>query len=268
MVAADAELLDIYLAGTPPDRLIEEISCGKLGISGVKVIVPADRYDIVVERFGQLNVDADLENWSSRSKFLWFLSGRCDRSFLKQYLDKNPSFVDQLTVMSYLNALADIDVIACLHSYGLLPEEKRRLVVATLSDLAVNTPDPGFLRSNRRDLFTDEELERTLRRVRDELIPKLEQRIDEWKDSYSWDPDAEPGGYFEPLADALQVYREELLQEEGCREQIDSALNAIEVVIDELRSDYRSRDDEEFYDSTDRPPPRSEERSIFEDVDA
>jgi len=25
MVAADAELLDIYLAGTPPDRLIEEI---------------------------------------------------------------------------------------------------------------------------------------------------------------------------------------------------------------------------------------------------
>ena len=40
LVAEDTELMDIYLAGAPIEKLFGEVSCGDVGIEGVKVIVP------------------------------------------------------------------------------------------------------------------------------------------------------------------------------------------------------------------------------------
>jgi len=43
VIADDRELMDIYLAGAPVDRLFSEVTCGDVGVQGVKVIVPSDR---------------------------------------------------------------------------------------------------------------------------------------------------------------------------------------------------------------------------------
>ena len=50
LVADDPELLDIYLAGTPPEKLVSEIACGSSNIEGVRVIVPPERYSKIVQR--------------------------------------------------------------------------------------------------------------------------------------------------------------------------------------------------------------------------
>jgi hypothetical protein len=50
LVAENRELMDIYLAGTPVDQLLSEIACGDVDFEGVKVKVPSDRFDSVMER--------------------------------------------------------------------------------------------------------------------------------------------------------------------------------------------------------------------------
>src|SRR5438552_5954637 len=40
LIAEDTELVDIYLAGTPLKTLLSEVSCGDVGIKGVKITVP------------------------------------------------------------------------------------------------------------------------------------------------------------------------------------------------------------------------------------
>ncbi len=35
----------VYLAGVPTSKLIQEVACGRHDIKGVKVVVPASRYD-------------------------------------------------------------------------------------------------------------------------------------------------------------------------------------------------------------------------------
>jgi hypothetical protein len=50
LVVQQPELLDVYLEGTPLDRVLEEVTCGEVGLEGVKVIVPPTRYQRVFER--------------------------------------------------------------------------------------------------------------------------------------------------------------------------------------------------------------------------
>lgn len=58
LVGEDPEMLDIYLKGTPPLKLIREISCGaptEVALrQGVKVFVPTDRYNAVLAKINQL----------------------------------------------------------------------------------------------------------------------------------------------------------------------------------------------------------------------
>jgi hypothetical protein len=42
------------LAGAPVETLFREVSCGDVGIEGVKVIISADRYDIFITRIESL----------------------------------------------------------------------------------------------------------------------------------------------------------------------------------------------------------------------
>nr|VFJ50660.1 MAG: hypothetical protein BECKDK2373C_GA0170839_102936 [Candidatus Kentron sp. DK] len=262
IVASDIELLDIYLRGSSIDRLMGEVSCGDLGIEGVKVIIPINRYEMVIERFETL----DLNRQGTRRRFCWFLSWRCDRDFLASYLERHPSFINGLQVGYYLYAVVDVDVIVRLHQFGLLPEEKRRSVIVSIMALAVRTPDAGFLNGKYRALFTDGELDQALASVRNELLPELENTIDDWRCNYG---DDDPEDHFQPLIEALKSYRNEFSTEPDSIQYITEALEQIEAIIDELRSEYGSRRDSDFYDDTDRTsiPSASSMRSVFDDVD-
>jgi hypothetical protein len=50
LVAEDRELMDIYLLGTPVERLLVEVSCGDIERENVKVNVPRDRYEPLMAR--------------------------------------------------------------------------------------------------------------------------------------------------------------------------------------------------------------------------
>lgn len=89
LVAEDRELMDIYLAGTPIEKLFGEVSCGDVGIEGVKVVVPIDRYQALMARMESFDTGMSEKDRAVHH----FLAYRCDREFLLQYVERYPGFV-------------------------------------------------------------------------------------------------------------------------------------------------------------------------------
>ncbi len=262
LVADDRELLDIYLTGTPIEKLFSEISCGDVGLEGVKVIIPSERYDLVMTRI-ELFYKKRRENENLVNRFL---ANRCDCDFLTLYVAKNQNFIANLRIGSYLYAVSDVDVIIRLHEFGLLPEEKRCSFLSAIRDLAVDTPDSGFLREEIRQLFTQQEFHELLDHVRLVLLPNLDDLVDNWYSNYNGDDD--PEEYFNELIGALEDYKKAYIDDNIAISQINNAIKKIEVVIEELHSDMPQEPDyEDIYDGSMRRSVINDSRSIFDDVD-
>lgn len=81
---------------------------------------------------------------------------------LETYIRRNPDFIKRLHVGSYLSTVSEVSVLVKLQEFGLLPEDKRLEIVAEIRDLAISTPDAGFLREDVQSLFTSQEYEDTI----------------------------------------------------------------------------------------------------------
>ncbi len=228
LVAESRELMDIYLAGTPVRQLLSEVTCGDGNFGGVKVDVPADRYDGLIGR-----IEAFFsERRENRDAVNTFLAHRCGSAFLKRFLERNPDFVGQLDVMSYFYAVTSIDVLNKLHAIGLLPESERVKHVATVRVLAVRTPDAGFLDRHTVSFLTVHDIEEILGDVRRELLPFIDTEIDTWTANYS--PSEAPGDYFGPLKSALSEFATALADDAEAVALIEKGIVAVNQAIVEL----------------------------------
>lgn len=264
LVSEDTELMDIYLAGTPIEKLFGEVSCGDVGIEGVKVIIPTNRYNSLIAR-----IEAYLTESTANMRAVHiFFAHRCDRTFLECYVASQPQFINSLNVSSYFYAVSDVDVIARLHEFGLLPEQKRLDSVEKIRNLAIEIPDSGFLRKGVRSILNDRELEDVLEYVQSTLLPKLDEYINNWRSGYISGED--PENYFYELSGALQDYRDEFSNNKGTLKaviELDHSLKRIDKIIDELRDELPDEPDEEFYRVTHHDEEQVGSRSIFDDVD-
>ena len=262
VVAENRELMDIYLTGAPLDKLFKEASCGNVGVEGVKVIVPRDRYDGVMSRLEAF----DTKKWYNKSALHRFLSYRCEREFLQRYIARNSEFISKLSVDAYLYAVSDVDVLVRLHEFSLLPEPERLRAVTTICELAIDVPDSGFLREEIRGLMTEEEFIHLLEHVQTTLLPNLDSHIDQWRDNY--DSDDDPEIYFDDLKSALQDYGDEFEGNADAAEQVAKALTDIEQLIEELQSEFPEQSDEDgSFASRAQEEAQDSARSIFDDVD-
>ena len=262
LIAEDTELMDIYLTGTPVEKLFREVSCGDVGIEGVKVIVPSARFEALMNRMEVLSS----KEQESKGTLHWFLSHRCDKEFLTRYIRRNPLFIPNLHVGSYLYAVSDVDVIVRLHEFGLLPEQKRLDVIGAIRELAVDTPDSGFLQKGVRDIFAKAEFKDILEHVRSILLPNLDKKIRDWRWNYNGEDD--PDGYFSELKWALENFRDEFAYSEDAVSYLTVALKEIEEIIEELRSEQPEEpDSDDYYGRSSTGREHDDLRSIFDDVD-
>ena len=263
LIAENRELLDIYLTGTPVRQLLQEVSCGDMGIKGVKVIVPMDRYGPFWNR-----IEAYLlESRADVDAVMRFLASRCERGFLAGYIARNPGFISSLKVRSYLGAMPDVDVIVRLRTFDLLPEIVRSQHVADIRTLAVETPDSDFLREQIRPLFEATEFAAVLEDVRSLLLPSLSELVDEWHRNH--DGEEDPESHFYLLETALTDYRNVLCHDLGAIALIDGGLSRIKQSVEELRAELPESPDEHSDYFKDRAISRTvvESRSVFDDVD-
>jgi len=262
LVAEDRELMDIYLAGTPIEKLVGEVSCGDVGIEGVKVIVPPDRYESLTTRIESF----DTAKHKNKRNLHHFLAHRCDREFLAQYIKRYPQFIPTLSVGSDLTVASDVAVIVRLHEHNLLPESKRIAVATAIHELAVQTPDSGFLQEGIRELLKPDELAAILDDVRTKLLPNLDDVIWNWR--FNYDGDDDPESYFHALGDALKDYRDALAEYPEAVAQVDSALVRIEEVVEELCAEQpQEADSDDYYGGGSTKGGHDDSRSVFDDVD-
>lgn len=262
VVASNPPLMDIYLTGAPLDKLFTEVSCGNVGLRGVSVVVPATQYDIVIDKIRQLDTD----KWFNRLSLYRFLTYRCDRNFLRKFLIEFPEFVSKLRITPYLYTCSDIGVLVCLHKYGLLTEEVRSAAAAKIRDLAIRIPDPGFLRNDVRSLLLDSEYSEIIDSIKSELLPSLNDLVNDWRADYSGEDD--PESYFDELKSAIIDYRGEFEECEESQVFIEEALDDIEQAINDLASEYRPSLEDKFW-GRDQASSTSciSSRSVFDDVD-
>jgi hypothetical protein len=263
LIAEDRELLGIYMAGTPIDKLLGEISCGGNMGYGIKISVPQDLYEIALKRLSELDTNKR-EEGDALKRFLAF---RCGKSFLAAFLEKYPQFIPSLHIWSHMDCVAESGVIGTLNREGLVPEPERLRIIADIAELAIDTPDAYFLANeDLRGMFTGQELADLCHRVKTKLLPKLEDTIWEWRSNC--DRKEQASSYFDSLITELNRYQEEFSDDRTAVSQIDAALKQIESTISELESD--GGDDERtslssFTHST--RPSLSSGRSVFDDVD-
>lgn len=262
LVAQQADLLDIYLEGTPVERQLEEVTCGDVGLEGVKVIIPTSRY---------LRISRKLKTLSRRYRYkqLWFYANRCAKDFLEEYVASDPKILDELgRPGSYLSAVGGPELLGRLHALNLLPESARLAFVTTVERLAVAIPDADFLSSKRiRAVFRKSEMRRILSKVKKEMLPALEEEID---DAESF-PDEEFVERIYPLSDALRTYRK-VLRDRTAKKRISLMLSRLTSIENDLRREEDFPDEDDYGD--DPVPSREAEkeepgeiRSIFSDVD-
>lgn len=258
LLSSNPELIDIYLGGVKPEKLIREITCGETGLEGA-VVIPHSRYDRVI---------ASLDALTNEDARYMFLAYRCDREFLELYVARNTGFIDSLLNFgSFMGSVREVSVIARLHELDLLPEAARKVFVDRTRELAVDTPDSDWIAYARiRAVFTDDEVRSLLRLVKERLIPDLDATISDWRSNYS--SSDEPDSYFEPLKDALQTYRDQFDKDEKAQAVLESALSDIDDKINELMSDRENPfDEEEDYYRSSSSSESEEERSVFDDID-
>jgi len=267
LVADDLELMDIYLTGSPLDQLFNEVSCGDVGIEGVKVIVPVTRYNALITRIKSF----DTSKWNDNYSLNKFFSHRCDSKFLESFIAGNQHFIQKLKVNSPLYYSSDIDVIVRLFGFKLLPESERLRIVAAISDLAIDKPDSGFLRMAIKSLMTSNELSNLLEKIQKELISNLDEKITQWQNEYNSESDYfskdDPDEYFDKLKNALEDYKNEFEENETITEKIDNALKKIDSIVEALKSELPAdkKDEEELFNK--QEDAKNNRRSIFDDVD-
>jgi hypothetical protein len=228
LVAANRELMDIYLLGAPVDQITREVTCGGLDLEHIKVRVPNDRYDAVMnrlERYGSATQE-------KRSLVNRFLGSRCDREFLERFLERNPAFASGLQVMSYFYAVSDVEVINRLCEFGLMPEAERLRHVQKVRTLAVSTPDSGYLESDVVSFLTSDEKTEITDYVRTELLSNIDACVDNWRSN--WTSEEDPREYFRDLRSALNAFENEFFEDEETEALIAAGLSSIDKAIEEM----------------------------------
>jgi hypothetical protein len=228
---------------------------------GVSVIVPTDQYHIIIEKIKKYDIKA----WYNKSSLYRFLTYRCDKDFLVKYLESFPNFISKLSVGSYIWANSDVDLLARLHEFELVPEDYRVKAVNSFKVLAVDVPDSGFLRETTKALMNSNELSIIIDSVKNNLLPNLEKTIDDWKDNY--DSGEDPDSYFEELISALDDYKDEFEGEPLALKQISFALSQIAEIIDDLKDEYSPDSGDSWWTSETKTTDPANNRSVFDDVD-
>lgn len=265
------ELLGVFLLGSSTENLIEQVTCGDVGVERA-VIVPRSLYPQMIARLAEFMTSEKyksqhLASWGAKWSLHSFLTRRCSKEFLVLYLEANPDLVTKVCSPSlYLNSSSEVRLAVRLHVLGLLSEVSRKAFVEMLSAYAVSGEDLYALDDEEvRGVFTDVEFEALIAKIREQLLPRLGRVREREQDAYNANVPADE--HMEHMLDGFKTLKDRFGDDA-------EAMQVIEREIGRAK-DWISENDRE------RPEraPRSlgtagtvdrghGSRSIFDDIDA
>ncbi len=275
LLIENPEFLGIYVRGSAIDQLMDQITCGDVGLERAVALSNA-LFPLVVKRLDQFTTDqttkykTPLFSYSyRRDRLEGFLSSRCSKEFLAEYINTHPEILDQASKPGlFLNSVSAVDLAIRLNELGLLPEDYRKKFVETVTTYAIDGEDLYAIENERiQSVFTSRELGDFRARIRVELLPKLRDVRYDWESNY--DSEYSAAGHMQPLIDSFSALKKEFADEPEIIIEIDQQIEFAEQWTVEHSSDDSIRDRRKLTlggESSELPP--SATRGIFDDIDA
>ena len=271
MLADSPDLIDIFIQGSAPNLLLRQVTCGDVGLENA-IVIPRSLYPEMLSKIeeitsNELQGNSPFTVFSPAEQLYGFLSRRCSAEFLSLYLQHSPSLLDELSDLRRYHISSMIVGLAVrLHQFGMLPDQHRKTVIEKASDRLLLGEDCSALDDRGvQSLFTPEELDNLLERVKEELVPSLP----EVREGFEWNHDSndDPEAHMQPFLELL----ESLLEYFGDDPHIADSIVDEQVTTSDWISNNWPDEPELYEREFDRGEvPRGPEggRSIFDDVDA
>jgi len=267
------ELLGIYVHGSPVHKLLQQVTCGDIGLERA-VALPKGLFTLVLRRLDEASADKQykapwLSQWMGRGRILGFLASRCSREFLQLYLQHDPEVLQKVSEPGmFLHAVSEVDLAIRLHELKLLPEKQRKRFVETVIGYALEGEDLYAIESHRiQSVFTSAELASFHERVRAELVPNLAKVRETWQRNRN--SDERPDQHLDPLLDSFSSLKKEFADDPLIVSQIERQIKLGREWYEELLADEPEKERPERTLAAVDPkvtlPPQA--RVIFDDVD-
>ena len=267
------ELLGIYVHGSPIDKLTAQVTCGDVGIERA-VALPRGLFALVIKRLDEFSSTTRykspvLARWYSKGRIDDFLSSRCSKEFLLQYIELHGDVFERVSKPGlFLDSVSEVDLAIRLHEFGILPEKYRRGFVTTVVAYAIDGEDFYALKSLRiQSLFTSAELAAFRERVRSELLPNLSDIRRTWQSNRN--SDQAPDEHMQPLIDSFTALKQEFADEPAMLANINKEVQSIEQwVAEKIENEPKTDRPARTFGDVDTPELLpAQARGVFEDVD-
>jgi hypothetical protein len=265
------ELLGIFVQGAAPDRLVQQVTCGDVGIEKA-VIIPKSLFPLMLMRLREFPMinrykSAALAAWGANSAVQRFLARRCSKEFLSLYLDENPDLLDKVSEPGlYLYAVSEVDLAVRLQEFKLLPEDKRKKFIETISEYAIQGDDLFALEDvGIRSVFVGCEFKSLLQSVRTRLLPRLDEVRRDWQ--FNHDSDERPEDHMQQLLDGFETLRKHFRGDPNAATTIEREIRLANEWIAEATPEEQEKEPRTLGNFETPDKPRGS-RSIFDDVDA
>lgn len=271
------ELLEVLLQGGKPENLLNDVTCGEVGIENA-VVVPRSFFPLMIKKLESLkeiqSSSTARSSYEAKSLLLNFLAYRCSKEFLSLYLKHNqelPNLVSHPGLM--LEVVPEVPLAIRLHEFGLLPEEQRKAFVASASNFALEGRDASALTNDGiRSLFTDHEYAEMIDRLRTELLPRLRDVRIAWEEDFDPDDTLGPDEHMDMFFGFLDSLLKALGNDRDVTKQIEHEMDLVSDWIyncDWVDSEWEEHDSSLWQPIAIKPNGDIEsERSIFDDIDA
>lgn len=266
------DLLGIYVQGSTTEKLIEQVTCGDVGIKNA-VIIPKALFPLMLRRLSEVSTtnaykDAWLAKWAARSGLQGFLTRRCSKAFLTLYLETNLDLLERVSKPGLLlNTVPEVDLAVRLHEFGLLPEERRKQFITTVSEYALQGEDLYALQdAGIQSVFEDHEFEELTVRVRTELLPRLNDVLSDWQGNRG--SDESPDEHMQPLLDSFEALKRLFDEDEDAVKIVERETRRAAEWIAEHMPEEPDAKRSRILGGGQAPDPLQGDRSIFDDIDA
>ena len=262
ILAQSPEDIGIFVRASAPERLVNQVTCGDVGLENA-IVVPRSLFPLMVTKLQGLP--------GSRASYSLqgFLARRCSKEFLSLYLQHYPEAIDDVSNrQQYLGALSRIDLATRLHEFGLLPEGGRRNIVDKLSEYVLDGDDASALTNSRtRSLFTREELLDLTQSVREEVVPRLGDIRDDLQFAYSSGDRADE--HMQGLLEYFESIKTHFIEEETVVRAVEEEIWRAETWIEENTRDeaYEAAPGQLSMFEMGTHERTQDSRSIFDDID-
>ncbi|MBP7790329.1 MAG: hypothetical protein KA024_00695 [Zoogloea sp.] len=269
-LARSPDLLGIFLLGSATENLIEQVTCGNVGIEQA-VMVPKRLYPQMIARLAEFTASEKYKSqhlaiWGAKWSLHSFLTRRCSMEFLTLYLQTTPELIDKVCRPGLLlSSSSEVALAMRLHEFGLLPEESRKLFVQAVSAYAISGEDVYALDDKDiRSVFTDAQFDALIARVRADLLPRLGRVREKEQEEYRADEPADE--YMEHLFESFKTLKDKFGDDAEAVRIIDREIDLAKDWINDNDSVRPDRAPRSLGTAGTIDKPHGT-RSIFDDVD-